>query len=248
MRPRKSGLDYFPHDTDAVNDDKLQSLMAIHGTDGYAFYFIMLERIFRTENGRITIGTQSEKAGLAKVIGISLKKFEAILTTAVEVKCFCPDVFRMENSLTSTGIQKRLETVKHLREKERIRKDNTKDKYKRKTKHGKPTENSKYLELFNNLWERYPNKDGKKEAIQHFQATVLCDTDADNIQKALSNYLQSEKVKTGYIKNGSTWFNNWKDWINWVEIPKRKESSQFEPSSPSVLDKIKAAQKEATNG
>ncbi len=234
MRPHKTGLDYFPHDTDAVNDDKLQSLMAVHGTNGYAFYFIMLERIFRTENGRITIGTQTEKAGLAKVIGISLKKFEAILATALEVKCFCTDIFHAENALTSTGIQKRLETVKHLREKERIRKDNTKDKYKdkRKTKHGKPTENSKYLELFDNLWAKYPNKDGKKEAIQHFQTTVLCDTDAENIQKALSNYLHSEKVKKGYVKNGSTWFNNWKDWVNWVDIPNKKESSLADSYKP----------------
>ena len=160
-RPLKSGLNYFPHDTDAVNDDKLQSLMALHGAEGYAFYFILLERIFRTENGRITIGTQAEKAGLAKVIGISLKKFEAILSTAIDVKCFCPEVFRMENSLTSIGIQKRLETVKHLREKERIRKENTKDKYKDKRKrkrkaiHGKPTENPNPLDIKGEI--QYPD-------------------------------------------------------------------------------------------
>ena len=55
-RPLKAGLNYFPHDTDAVNDDKLQSLMALHGAEGYAFYFILLERIFRTENSRKTTG------------------------------------------------------------------------------------------------------------------------------------------------------------------------------------------------
>ena len=173
-RPLKAGLNYFPHDTDAVNDDKLQSLMALHGAEGYAFYFIMLERIFRTENGRITIGTRAEKAGLAKVIGISLKKFEAILSTAIDVKCFCPDVLRMENSLTSMGIQKRLDTVKNLREKERIRKENTKEKYKRKRKaiHGKPTENPNPLDI--------------KKKYGEYKHVLLSENDVNKLQEKLN--------------------------------------------------------------
>jgi len=38
-----------------------------------------------------------------------------------------------------------------------------------------------------------------------------------DIQRALGNYLRSETVKKGFIKNGSTWFNNWQDWINYTE-------------------------------
>ena len=148
-RPKKTGLDYFPHDTDAVNDEKIQALMALHGTEGYAFYFIVLERIFQSENGRITIGKPAEKAGLAKTIGVSVKKLDAILNTAIEVNCFCPNVFHSENALTSKGIKKRLEIVNNLREKERKRKENNKDKYKDKykAKHGKPTENLRKTQI-----------------------------------------------------------------------------------------------------
>ena len=38
--------------------------MALYGAEGYAFYFILLEKIFRMENGRITCGKPIEKAGL----------------------------------------------------------------------------------------------------------------------------------------------------------------------------------------
>ena len=151
-RPLKHGLDYFPHDTDAVNDDKIQSLMALYGTEGYAFYFILLERIFRTENARITIGKPAIKHGLSKVIGISIEKFEQILSTALELSCFNQELYNSEQVITSNGVQKRMSKVTELRERERERKAHKereihKDKYKEKEKaktgktHGKPTEN-----------------------------------------------------------------------------------------------------------
>ncbi|MCK5608558.1 replication protein [Candidatus Pacearchaeota archaeon] len=74
---------------------------------------------------------------------------------------------------------------------------------------------------FERIWKLYPNKDGKKAASKHFNNSVKTERDWQGIQKALSNYLLSENVKKGYIKNGSTWFNNWQDWIDWQE-PKKK--------------------------
>jgi len=69
-------------------------------------------------------------------------------------------------------------------------------------------------ELFNKIWEKYPNKDGKKSALAHFLVSVNSQKDWDDINIALRNYLGSDRVKNGYIKNGSTWFNNWRDGIN----------------------------------
>lgn len=68
--------------------------------------------------------------------------------------------------------------------------------------------------LFNSIWNKYPNKDGRKSALKHFIASVSTEDDWNDINKALNNYLESERVEKGYVKNGSTWFNNWKDWIN----------------------------------
>jgi hypothetical protein len=67
---------------------------------------------------------------------------------------------------------------------------------------------------FESLWIKYPNKDGKKQALKYFRSSVKTEKDMDDIHTALNNYLLSKRVKEGYIKNGSTWFNNWRDWID----------------------------------
>jgi len=67
---------------------------------------------------------------------------------------------------------------------------------------------------FEELWERYPNRQGKKAALRHFNATVKNKKDWNNIQTALRNYLASKNVSRGFMKNGSTWFNEWRDWID----------------------------------
>lgn len=69
---------------------------------------------------------------------------------------------------------------------------------------------------FNILWNEYPKHDGKKAALKHFKASVKTLTDLEDITMALKNYLahiEKEKTIPKYIKNGSTWFNNWKDWV-----------------------------------
>lgn len=70
---------------------------------------------------------------------------------------------------------------------------------------------------FNELWMRYPRRVGKKAAEKHFKTSVKNEEDWTHIQVALDNYLKSRRVKNGYIQNGSTWFNNWQDWIEYKE-------------------------------
>lgn len=100
---------------------------------------------------------------------------------------------------------------------------------KKKVKKEKKEKNKEALIVFDfeSIWKRYPNKDGKKEAEKHFKASVKTEEDLTAINKALDNYLRSEKVKKGFIKNGSTWFNNWQDWID-IETPQSKTERRLE--------------------
>lgn len=84
---------------------------------------------------------------------------------------------------------------------------------------------------FNEIWELYPRKVGKREAWTHFKAQCRTVADWTAIKLALQNYIKSERVRNGYIQDGSTWFNNWKDWIqNPEEHPaKKKPDDDFAP-------------------
>lgn len=67
--------------------------------------------------------------------------------------------------------------------------------------------------FFEELWQAYPRKDGKKEALRHYKASVKTEADMDRINDALGNYLESVVDKElQYIKTGKVWFNNWQDW------------------------------------
>ena len=74
---------------------------------------------------------------------------------------------------------------------------------------------------FELIWKDLPirMRKGKKLALTHYLASVKNERDVSNLKIALKNYLASDRVKNGYIQNGSTWFNNWQDWIE--EEPKK---------------------------
>jgi hypothetical protein len=74
---------------------------------------------------------------------------------------------------------------------------------------------------FEEIISKYPNKDGQKLALKYFNSSVKTEQDWQDINKALENYLQSDKVKAGYIKNASTFFNNWRDWIDFKGTSKK---------------------------
>lgn len=120
-RPIKEGLDYFPHDVDAADDEKIQALSAMHGNDGYAFYFKLLERIYRTPSGELDLSNVAIKISLASRVfpgensENALKKFEKILDAALVLDCFDKKIFRKTRILTSNGIKKRVNEILKIR-------------------------------------------------------------------------------------------------------------------------------------
>lgn len=122
-RPLKAGMDYFPHDTDASNDEKVEAIRALHGNDGYAFYFILCERIYRAPGAELDISKKAVEASLIKKVGVTPDKFKEILQTAFEVELFCQQAYEERNVLTSKGIKKRAGEVQALRERWRKQKD-----------------------------------------------------------------------------------------------------------------------------
>ncbi|HQG06788.1 MAG TPA: DUF4373 domain-containing protein [Anaerohalosphaeraceae bacterium] len=116
-RPRKKGLDYFPHDTDAAGDEKIAAIISNYGATGYAVFFYLLERIYR-EGGELEIKshTLTLYAGILRIDPIL---FAQIIESAVEFGCFDRERWDAEKILTSNGIKRRIETINSKREKKR---------------------------------------------------------------------------------------------------------------------------------
>lgn len=106
-RPIKKGMDYFPHDTDAVNDEKIEALRA----DGYALYFILLERIYRSSSIELDVSTPEAIHILAQKVGVSDDRFRDILQVALRHGLFDSTVYRERQVLTSNGIKRRASVV-----------------------------------------------------------------------------------------------------------------------------------------
>ena len=118
-RPKKEGMDYFPHDTDAVNDEKIEALRLLYGNDGYAFYFILLERIYRTKEFELDVSDAETIQILCRKVGVNEEVFNQILKTALKRGCFDREDYEERKVLTSEGIKKRASVVVEKRVKMR---------------------------------------------------------------------------------------------------------------------------------
>ena len=69
---------------------------------------------------------------------------------------------------------------------------------------------------FEELWFRYPRKEGKKAALASYQRARKKGVAYEDVHSGLCNYLdyiKAKKVEPQFIKQGSTWFNgeHWND-------------------------------------
>lgn len=122
-RPMKAGLDYFPHDCDALSDEKIEALVMLHGPAGYMFYFIMLEKIYKTQGFELNISDaetgEEIRQIFARKLQVTIQEFDKILSTALKWGCFDRDAYEKRGVLTSNGIKKRAGVVVKKREKMR---------------------------------------------------------------------------------------------------------------------------------
>jgi hypothetical protein len=71
---------------------------------------------------------------------------------------------------------------------------------------------------FDSIWKEYPNRIGRKDALRHYLASVVSPEDVNAVGEALRRYkahLAANEWKKP--QNGSTWFANWRDWLDFEE-------------------------------
>lgn len=117
-RPRKSGLDFFPHSVDAASDEKIEAMCAVYGNDGYAFYFKLLERIYKN-GGILDVQNPAIMAAISRSITADSPLFDQMLQTALDLCLFDRGRYEEEKVLTSIGIQRRAGYVAQERARKR---------------------------------------------------------------------------------------------------------------------------------
>jgi hypothetical protein len=115
-RPKEEGLTYFPHDTNAANDLKIEPLLLLYKSKGYAFYFIHLEYIYRNGSLELDISDAETREVIQQKLGINSEEYNSILFTALKKQCFDKEYYEKTGRLTSDGVKKRAEMVFKKRE------------------------------------------------------------------------------------------------------------------------------------
>ncbi|ODB56943.1 hypothetical protein A7311_01050 [Paenibacillus polymyxa] len=231
-RPRKEGMDYFPHDTDAVNDTKIEALRMLYGNDGYAFYFILLELIYKQPNFELDVSDAETMQILAKKVEVTQEEFGKMLATAIKRECFDPVAYQERQVLTSEGIKKRSKVVVEKRERMRKKPDSTavsellqgygqvsaaettaesaQSKVKGKESKRK-VKGIEYTPEFNEFWNVYPRKVGKLECFKTWKKVTKNGESHEFITMCAKNYAADCKAKQTadqFIKHPKSFLND----------------------------------------
>lgn len=208
---------YFQHDYNARNDQKITRLL-MKGWDYYGIYWALVEKLHE-EGGYLNLDYEA--------LSFDLRTNKERIKEIVESF----DLFIIDkNAFTSKRVIDNLKERSEKSEKARksiyarwkqidtnvIRtKYDSNTRKKGKERKEKETKTNTQTDVwFNEIWNKYPKGIGKKQALRHFLSSVKTEADFGSIQTALGNYLVSAAVARGFVQNGSTWFNNWRDWID----------------------------------
>jgi len=240
-RPQKDGLDYFPHDTDATTDPKLEPAIMMYGAAAYAFYFVHLEYCYRSADLSIDISaaeTGSEmRAVIQQKLRISADEYEKILQSLLRHGAFDSETYQKTGKLTSTGIHKRAEKVLEKRAKEASRYSKSisaaetspetrqikEEKSKVKQRREEYSINCVCPGAFDAFWSAYPKKVGKDAAKKSFARVKV---ELSVLLMAIEKQKHSEqwtKDNGQYIPNPATWLNQgrWEDELPEIKTDKK---------------------------
>ena len=144
MALRKTSAEYFSHDANASEDEKIMYLETVFGFMGYALYFKTLERLCRAENFEMKFGPVQRQV-LARHFGVTLEQFNDFFVAATSDD-ICAFVIK-NDVLWSDGLKKRMAWLleKRQNDAERIARKRAENAQKQSEAGGK-THNSLIIE------------------------------------------------------------------------------------------------------
>jgi len=179
---------------------------------------------------RIAIPKARRKLLELNLITVSQKGYSQGLTYSIQKDYNKWKPYPKKDTVSQKGyrcIQKRTQ-VYPKKDTNCIPKSSTQKKERQYTK-----ETIQKKERFNEIYKSYPNRDSKKKAEEHFNASVKAEKDWQDINTALVKYKKHLAIETWLKpKSASTWFYNWRDWVDYIEP--QKTSQKFIPISEQI--------------
>ena len=108
------------------------------------------------------------------------------------------------------------------------------------TKPNQPNQTNRFDDAFDCLWEQYPRRLGRKQALVAFRKTVKTDANLAEIETALKNFLILDYPtrEPKYVPYGSTWFGNWQDWVHYTAPEPRRQLTKAQAANIESMKRL----------
>jgi hypothetical protein len=111
-RPQKEGLDYFPHDVDMDQDDKVIMVTAKYGMEGYGILNKLMQQIYK-ERGYYMDWSERDRHVFKNRVNVDIDTLDGVINECLQWGFFNKDKYDQYQIFTSSGFQKRyIEAVK----------------------------------------------------------------------------------------------------------------------------------------
>jgi len=217
---------WFPHDTTAFNDMKIESMTSVYGSEGYGFYWIIVETLSMEEGYKLSMQKKS-------VFGVLSRRTQSTTEQIKEFVDDCINDFELFQSdgeyFWSESLQRRLKKRddKSQKARELVNRRWNKEK-KTADVSAKDKDSLKgHLEEFDKFWVLYDKKVGRDKSFSLW--SKLSKKDKESCMKFIPLYIK-ERPNKQYRKNPETFLRN-KSWND--EIITSNNESQEEYNNVS---------------
>lgn len=234
-------MDYFKHDINASEDDKICDLLATAGYEMLGYYWRFVEYLY-SRGGKIaknkiksvawSLHMEIEKLNiLISEFNLFVDDGENIFSRRVlaEVEEFEANGQRLSEAGRRGGkasAKARLEAKLEATVNDGLTDGEADAQQKRKKKREK-RERIIYCSFFDDVWSLYPKKRGK-DAVTKAAMEEMTQAGFETVKKAIENYkdeLRRNGTEEQFIMYGSTFFNGrWKDYIEPISTVQEQQT------------------------
>ncbi|SNR95976.1 protein of unknown function [Anaerovirgula multivorans] len=227
---------YFSHDSNARHDPKILAMRSVYGSEGYGWYWMIVELLREQENYKLKLNKHIYNA-LAMQMQCTAEQAQCYINDCInDFELFASD----DNFLWSNSLLKRMQVKEQKSEKARKAAearwnkpsdsnsfDNAKEEeenidadamqpqcnrnaIKEKKRKESKENKSKYTNTFEHLWSLYPRKKGKGQ-VSDTKKKELHEIGIEHLERCISRFKQDMMRENRPIEKypyGSTFFNS----------------------------------------